>query len=77
MTKLQLIVAGRLVLTSARTRLVDLGGDGVCDARQLLLLLVVVLGGSRGAVLLEPLEGLLDGVEDLVQLARWPRCYWW
>lgn len=67
-------MVGGLVLAraSTRTRLVDLGRDGVRDARQLLLLLVVVLGGSRGAVLLEPLEGLLDGVEDLVQLALVP-----
>lgn len=69
---LQLVVVGwLLVLTraGARSRLVDLGRDGERDARQLLLLLVVVLRRRRGAVLLEPLERLLDGVQDLVLLA--------
>lgn len=63
--RLQLIVAGRLVLAaSARTRLVDLGRDGVRNARELLLLLVVVLRRGRRAVLLQPLDRLLNSVED-------------
>lgn len=63
--RLQLVVAGRLVLAaSARTRLVDLGRDGERDARKLLLLLIVVLSRGRRAVLLEPFKRLLDRVED-------------
>ena len=64
--RLQLVVAGRLVVLAARarTRLVDLGRDGERDARELLLLLVIILRRGRGAVLLQPLERLLDGVED-------------
>lgn len=58
-------MAGRLILAaSARTRLVDLRRDGERDARELLLLLVIVLRRGRRAVLLEPLDRLLNRVED-------------
>lgn len=66
---LQLIVEGRVLLLLATSALVHLGGDGVGDVGQLLLLLLKVLGGGVSAVLLEPLGGLLDSVEDLGMLA--------
>jgi len=45
--------------------LVHLGRDGVRHVGQLLLLLLKVLGRSLGTALLEPLSGLLNGVQDL------------
>lgn len=66
---LKLIVEGRVLLLLATSTLVHLGGDGVGDIGQLLLLLFKVLGGGVSAVLLEPLGSLLDSVEDLGKLA--------
>ena len=60
---LQLIVTGLLIVTSATSRAVKLGGDGVSDIGKLLELLVEVLGDGVGRVLLEPVLGLLDGLE--------------
>lgn len=60
-------VAALLLSTSVALALVHLGGDGVGNVGQLLLLLLKVLGGGLGAVLLEPLSGLLDSLEDLKQ----------
>lgn len=54
------------VILRATSTLVHLGGDGVGDVGQLLLLLLKVLGGGVGAVLLEPLSSLLNSVKDLV-----------
>jgi hypothetical protein len=54
-----------LLSTSATSALVHLGGDRVSDVGKLLLLLLEVLSGSVSTVLIEPLVGLLDGVEDL------------
>lgn len=51
----------------ATSVLVHLGGDGVGDVGQLLLLLLEVLGGGVSAVLLEPLSSLLNSLKDLVQ----------
>lgn len=62
---LQLIVELGLLAITAGT-LVHLGGDGVSDVGQLLLLLLKVLGVGLGAVLLKPLSGLLDSLEDLI-----------
>jgi hypothetical protein len=56
-------VTGLLVVTSATSRAVKLGGDGVSDIRELLELLIKVLSDSGSGVLLEPVLGLLDGVE--------------
>jgi hypothetical protein len=54
-----------LVITASATRAsVELGGNRVGDVRQLLELLVEVLGGSLGGVLFEPVLGLLDSVLD-------------
>lgn len=60
-------MAGGLVVGSAGAAgaLVHLGGDGVGNIGQLLLLLLEVLGGCSGAVLLKPGGGLLDGLENL------------
>lgn len=52
--------------TLATSSLVHLGGDGVGDVGKLLLLLLKVLSGSLGSVLVEPLLGLLDSLEDLI-----------
>lgn len=67
---LQLIVVhGLVVLTTWTTgRAVELAGDGVGDVGQLLLLLLEVLGLRGGGVLLEPVAGLLDGVQNLLRL---------
>lgn len=63
---LELVVGGGLVLaTSATGALVHLGGDGVGDVGQLLLLLLEVLSVGGGAVLLKPIGRLLDSLEDL------------
>lgn len=55
------------IVLRATSALVHLGGDGVGDVGQLLLLLLKVLGGGVGAVLLEPLGSLLNSVKDLVK----------
>jgi len=59
-------VVNRLVIVTAgaTSGAVKLAGDGVGDVRQLLLLLLKVLRFSGGSVLLEPLVGLLDSVQD-------------
>lgn len=64
---LQLIMVERLVVVaaSATSSLVHLGGDGVRDVRELLLLLLEILCSSLGGVLFEPILGLLDGIEEL------------
>ena len=63
-TDLQFIVGRRLIGSSLRGT-VKLAGDWVCDVGQLLLLLLEVLGSGRGSVLLDPVGGLLDGLEKL------------
>ena len=55
----------RLVVTTSTSRLVELASDGVGNVGQLLLLLLEVLGGRGGGVLLEPVSGLLDGLQEL------------
>ena len=63
---LQLVmVDGLIICTSAGTTAVQLGGDGVSDIRELLLLLLKVLGGSCLGVLLKPVLSLLDSVDKL------------
>lgn len=64
---LELVVEIRLILArlASTTLAVKLAGDGVCHGRKLLLLLLKVLGGGSRAVLVEPLSGLLDSVENL------------
>ena len=66
---LQLIVAWLIVTVvghaSGTTAAIKLAGDGVCDAAELLLLLVEVLGLGRGCVLLKPILGFLDGFKKL------------
>jgi hypothetical protein len=57
------VVIGNIVVTSATSRAVKLGGDGVSDVGQLLELLVKVLSSSLSGVALEPVLGLLDGLE--------------
>jgi hypothetical protein len=54
-----------LLGTRATGTLVHLGGDGVGDVGQLLLLLLEVLSGGSASVLLEPVSGLLDSVKNL------------
>lgn len=55
--------AGLLVLFR-RGAAVQLAGDRVSNVRQLLLLLLKVLGGGSGSVVLEPVVDLLDGVQN-------------
>ena len=57
--------AALLLSSSVALALVHLGGDGVGHVGQLLLLFLKVLGSGLGAVLLKPLSGLLDSLEDL------------
>lgn len=62
--RLQLVVDVVILLaTSATGTLVHLGGNGVSDVGQLLLLLLKVLSGGVSAVLVEPLVGLLNSIE--------------
>lgn len=60
---------GLLVLTRSTTSTasitVELAGDGVGDARELLLLLLEILGRSGGTILFEPVSGFLDCFQDL------------
>jgi hypothetical protein len=51
--------------TRATGSTVELGGDWVRDAGQLLLLLLEILSGGGGGVLFEPVSGFLNGFEDL------------
>lgn len=53
-----------ILLSCSSGSSVHLAGDWVSDVRELLLLLLELLGGGGSGVLLEPLGGLLDGVED-------------
>jgi hypothetical protein len=53
-----------LFRAGAGTRVVELAGDWVGDVAELLLLLIKVLLGGIRRVLLKPLNGLLDGVEN-------------
>jgi hypothetical protein len=66
---LKLIVAGLVIVirhaSSTASAAVKLAGDGVCDVAELLLLLIKVLGGGLGGVVVEPVLGLLDSIEDL------------
>lgn len=55
--------AGLLILFGCGAA-VQLAGDRVGNVRELLLLLLKVLGGSGGGVVLEPVVDLLDGVQD-------------
>lgn len=66
--KLQFVMEITLVLSLAlwsAAGAVHLGSDGVGDIGQLLLLFLKVLSGSLGTVLVKPLGGLLDGIQDL------------
>jgi hypothetical protein len=56
-------VTGLLIVTSATSRAVKLGGDGVSDVGQLLELLIEVLGAGLSGVLIKPVLGLLDSLE--------------
>jgi hypothetical protein len=58
---------GLVVICGARATgsTVELGGDWVRDAGQLLLLLLEILSGCGGGVLFEPVSGFLNGFEDL------------
>jgi len=62
------VVVGLVVLSAAWTTSasVELGGDGVGDVGQLLLLLFEIFGVGGGGVLFEPVGGFLDGFEDLL-----------
>lgn len=65
---LELIVGIGLIvttITSTASILVQLAGNRICHSRELLLLLLEVLGGGSGAVLVKPFGGLLNSVEDL------------
>jgi hypothetical protein len=44
---------------------IKFAGNGVGDVRQLLLLLLEVLAGGCGGILLKPVSGLLDSLENL------------
>lgn len=55
--------AGLLILFGCGAA-VQLAGDRVGNVRELLFLLLKVLGGSGGGVVLEPVVDLLDGVQD-------------
>jgi hypothetical protein len=52
--------------TRATGSTVELGGDWVRDAGQLLLLLLEILSVRGGGVLLEPVSGFLNGFKDLL-----------
>jgi hypothetical protein len=56
---------GLLLLVATSTTAVHLGGDGVRDIGQLLLLLLEVLSRGLARVLLKPIKRLLDSVEQL------------
>ena len=56
-------MTGLLVVTSATSRTVKLGGDGVSNVGQLLELLIEVLSDSGSRVLLKPVLSLLNGLE--------------
>lgn len=56
-------MTGLLVVTSATSRAVKLGGDGVSNVGKLLELLIEVLSAGLCGVLVEPVLGLLDGLE--------------
>ncbi len=60
-------MALRFIIRSlgARTTRVQFAGDGVGHVRELLLLLLEVLGRGRGGVLIEPLGSFLDGIDNL------------
>jgi hypothetical protein len=62
-------VAGLVIVvghaSSTASAAVKLAGDGVCDVAELLLLLVKVLGGCLSSVVVEPVLGLLDSIENL------------
>jgi hypothetical protein len=51
--------------TRATGSTVELGGDWVRDAGQLLLLLLKILSVGGGGILFEPVSGFLNGFEDL------------
>jgi hypothetical protein len=51
--------------TRATGSTVELGGNWVCDAGQLLLLLLEILSSCGGGVLFEPVSGFLNGFEEL------------
>lgn len=54
-----------IAIILATSTLVHLGGDGIGDVGQLLLLLLKVLRSGVGAVLLEPLSSLLNSFKNL------------
>ena len=63
-----IISTGRSSLSSR----VQLAGDWIRDIAQLLLLLLEIRGHGRGGVLLEPVGGFFDGLQELFRksLAR-------
>ena len=66
---LQLVMVDGLVIVTASvtSALVHLGGDGVGDVRELLLLLLEVLRGGIRRIVLQPVVGLLDSIKDLLR----------
>lgn len=60
-----------LILTLGSTSTaIKLAGNWICDIRKLLLLLLKVLLGSGRGVGLEPVSGLLNGIQDLHLLVK-------
>ena len=59
-------MSGVILSLGATAATVQLAGNGVCDVRELLLLLLEVLSVGGTGVLLEPVGGLLNGLKDLV-----------
>lgn len=58
-----------LILTlTLRAATIQLAGNWVCDIRELLLLLLDVLACGGSGVGVEPVGGLLDGLQDLADL---------
>jgi hypothetical protein len=65
-----IVIIGLVILRTTRSTSssVELGGDGVCDVGQLLLLLFEVFSGGGGGVLFEPVGSFLDSFEDLFRI---------
>ena len=54
-----------LLAPRSTARAVHLGSDGIGNVGQLLLLFLKVLSGSVRPILVKPLGGLLDGIQNL------------
>lgn len=59
-----------IVISATSTCTIELARDRVRHARQLLALLLKVLLCGAGAVLIEPVEGFLDGFADLFLVSQ-------